>query len=86
MRASEEKFLAGIRDSQKLSEEGENQLTEIIKKFKKGFAASDGGSVVPDEHVEALDEEELEKESVQVKKEKPKDKKDSKKDSGKDKK
>jgi F-type H+-transporting ATPase subunit alpha len=85
MRASEEKFLAGIRDSQKLSEEGENQLTEIIKHFKKGFAASDGGSVVPDEHVEAMDEEELEKESVQVKKEKPKDKKESK-DSDKDKK
>lgn len=81
MRASEEKFLAGIRDSQKLSEEGENQLTEIIKKFKKGFAASDGGSVVPDEHVEAMDEEDLEKESVQVKKEKPKkETKDSKKD------
>lgn len=93
MRASEEKFLAGIRDSQKLSEEGENQLTEIIKHFKKGFAASDGGSVVPDEHVEPMEEEELEKESVQVKKEKPKDqkeskdsKKGSKKDSGKDKK
>lgn len=89
MRASEEKFLAGIRDSQKLSEEGENQLTEIIKHFKKGFAASDGGSVVPDEHVEPMEEEELEKESVQVKKEKPKDQKeskDSKKDSGKDKK
>ncbi|OBB94890.1 F0F1 ATP synthase subunit alpha [Mycobacterium sp. 852002-30065_SCH5024008] len=84
MRASEEKFLAGIRDSGKLSEEGENQLTEIINKFKKGFAATGGGSVVPDEHVEPLDEEDLEKESVQVKKEKPKDKKDSK--SGKDKK
>ncbi|OBF57916.1 F0F1 ATP synthase subunit alpha [Mycobacterium sp. 852002-50816_SCH5313054-b] len=81
MRASEEKFLAGIRDSQKLSEEGENQLTEIIKKFKKGFAASDGRSVVPDEHVEPMDEEDLEKESVQVKKEKPKkESKDSKKD------
>ncbi|OBF59228.1 F0F1 ATP synthase subunit alpha [Mycobacterium sp. 852002-53434_SCH5985345] len=84
MRASEEKFLAGVRDSGKLSEEGENQLTEIIKNFKKGFAATGGGSVVPDEHVEPLDEEDLEKESVQVKKEKPKDKKDSK--SGKDKK
>jgi F-type H+/Na+-transporting ATPase subunit alpha len=83
MRASEEKFLAGIRDSQKLPEEAENQLTEIINHFKKGFAASDGRSVVPDEHVEAMDEEELEKESVQVKKEKPKEKKESKKDSGK---
>ncbi len=85
MRASEEKFLAGIRDTQKLSEEGENQLTEIINNFKKGFAATGGGSVVPDEHVEPLDEEDLEKESVQVKKEKPKDKKESK-DSKKDKK
>lgn len=88
MRASEEKFLAGIRDSGKLSEEGENQLTEIINNFKKGFAATGGGSVVPDEHVEPLDEEDLEKESVQVKKDKPKDKKESKdsKASGKDKK
>ncbi len=71
MRASEEKILAGIRDSQKLPEEAENQLTEIINNFKKGFAASDGGSVVPDEHVEAMDEEDLEKESVKVKKPKP---------------
>ncbi len=86
MRASEEKFLAGIRDTQKLDEEAQDRLTEIIKKFKKGFAASDGGSVVPDEHVEAMDEEDLEKETVQVKKEKPKEKKESKKDSGKDKK
>ena len=89
MRASEEKFLAGIRDSQKLSEEGENQLTEIINNFKKGFAASGGGSVVPDEHVEAMDEEELKKESVQVKKEKPadtKESKDTKKNADKDKK
>lgn len=85
MRASEEKFLAGVRDSGKLSEEGESQLTEIINNFKKGFAATGGGSVVPDEHVEPLDEEDLEKESVQVKKEKPKDKKESK-ASGKDKK
>jgi F-type H+-transporting ATPase subunit alpha len=80
MRASEESFLTGIRDSGKLSEEGENQLTEIINNFKKGFAASDGGSVVADSHIEPLDEGDLEKESVQVKKEKPKDSKDSKKD------
>ena len=78
MRASEEKFLEGIRSSQKLGEEEEEKLSEIINHFKKGFAATGGGSVVPDEHVEALDEDELEKESVQVKKEKPKDKKESK--------
>lgn len=78
MRASEEKFLEGIRSSGKLGEEEEEKLTEIINKFKKGFAASSGESVVPDEHVEAMDEEELGKESVKVKKEKPK--KDTKKD------
>src|SRR6201998_4051641 len=78
MRASEEKFLEAIRTTQKLGEEEQDKLTEIIKHFKKGFAATGGGSVVPDEHVEAMEEEELEKESVQVKKEKPKDKKESK--------
>jgi F-type H+/Na+-transporting ATPase subunit alpha len=78
MRASEEKFLEGIRSSQKLGEEEEKKLVDIIDHFKKGFAATGGGSVVPDEHVDAMDEGDLEKESVQVKKEKPKDKKASK--------
>ncbi|OBA78685.1 F0F1 ATP synthase subunit alpha [Mycobacterium sp. 1164966.3] len=78
MRASEETLLEEIRSSGKLSEENEEKLTDIIKHFKDGFAASDGSSVVPDEHVGAMDEEELGKESVQVKKEKPKDKKKSK--------
>jgi F-type H+/Na+-transporting ATPase subunit alpha len=82
MRASEEGFLEGIRKSQKISDEEEDKLTEIINHFKKGFAASGGGSVVPDEHVEAMDEGELGKESVKVKKEKPaKESKDAKKDS-----
>ncbi|OBI13435.1 F0F1 ATP synthase subunit alpha [Mycobacterium sp. E2497] len=71
MRASEEKFLAGVRDSGKLPEEAEKQLTDIINNFKKGFAATGGGSVVPDEHVEPLDEEDLGKESVKVKKPAP---------------
>ena len=78
MRASEEKFLAAIRDTKKLDEEAQDRLTEIIAKFKKGFAASDGGSVVPDEHVQAMDQQDLAKETVHVKKEKPKEKKDKK--------
>ncbi|MGB9224047.1 F0F1 ATP synthase subunit alpha [Mycobacterium sp.] len=85
MRASEEKFLEEIRTTQKLTEENEEKLVEIINHFKKGFAATDGGSVVPDEKVEAMDPDEEGKESVRVKKEKPKDKKDSK-DAKKDKK
>ncbi|MGB9303797.1 MAG: F0F1 ATP synthase subunit alpha [Mycobacterium sp.] len=85
MRASEEKFLEEIRSSQKLSEENEEKLVEIINHFKKGFAASGGGSVVPDEKVEAMNPDDESKESVRVKKDKPKDKKESK-DAKKDKK
>jgi len=75
MRASEEKFLEGIRTSQKLGEEEEEKLVEIINHFKKGFAATGGGSVVPDEHVAAMDEEDVAKESVKVKKPPPEEKK-----------
>jgi F-type H+-transporting ATPase subunit alpha len=71
VRASDEGILSDIRESQKLSEETENKLTDAIKDFKKGFAATGGGSVVPDEHVEALDESEVAKESVQVHKPAP---------------
>ncbi|KAA8965652.1 F0F1 ATP synthase subunit alpha [Mycobacterium sp.] len=75
VRAAEPELLTQIRESQKLSEEVSDKLTEVINQFKKGFAATGGGSVVPDEHVDALDEEKLAKESVQVRKPAPKKKK-----------
>src|SRR5580693_8206786 len=71
IRASEEKILAGIRETLKLSDEAADALTEVINNFKKGFAATGGGSVVPDEHANPLDEEKLGKESVKVKKSAP---------------
>ena len=71
LRGSDNGILSDIRESQKLSEETEKKLTDAIKDFKKGFAATGGGSVVPDEHVEALDEDEVAKESVQVHKPAP---------------
>jgi F-type H+-transporting ATPase subunit alpha len=71
IRASEGGILSEIRESQKLSEETENKLIDAIKEFKKGFAATGGGSVVPDEHVEALDEDQVAKEAVQVHKPAP---------------
>ncbi len=46
----------------------------MINEFKKGFATTDGSSVVPDEHVDAMDEEDVEKESVKVRKPAPKKK------------
>jgi F-type H+/Na+-transporting ATPase subunit alpha len=71
LRASEGGILSEIRKSQKLTEEMEKKLTEAVNEFKKGFAATGGGSVVPDEHVKALDEEKLAKEAVQVHKPAP---------------
>jgi F-type H+-transporting ATPase subunit alpha len=74
IRASHEEILTDIRESKKLSDETSDKLTEVINQFKKGFAASDGSSVVPDEHVDALDQENLAKEAVQVRKPAPKKK------------
>jgi F-type H+/Na+-transporting ATPase subunit alpha len=74
VQGSNEGLLNEIRDSKKLSEETEEKLAELVGDFKKGFATSDGSSVVPDAHVEAMDEEDVEKESVQVRKPAPKKK------------
>ncbi len=71
LRGGKDGILSGIKESQKLGEEAEKKLVDAIKDFKKGFAATGGGSVVPDEHVEALDEDEVEKEAVQVHKPAP---------------
>jgi F-type H+-transporting ATPase subunit alpha len=74
LRASDDGILKEIRESQKLSDELDEKLTGAINQFKKGFAASDGSSVVPDEHVDPLADEDLEKESVKVRKPAPKKK------------
>ncbi|MBS9535389.1 F0F1 ATP synthase subunit alpha [Mycobacterium sp. M1] len=71
LKASQADILSGIRESKKLSEEAEQKLIDVIGQFKKGFAASDGSSVVPEEHVAALDEDKLGKEAVQVRKPAP---------------
>ena len=68
-------ILKEIRESKKLSEETEDKLVAIVAEFKKGFATTDGSSVVPDAHVGAMDEADVEKESVQVRKPAPKKKK-----------
>src|SRR3984893_7053961 len=75
VRASEGDILKQIRETGKLGEDLSEKLVEVINQFKKGFAASDGSSVVPDEHVDALNEEDLEKESVKVRKPAPKENK-----------
>ncbi|MCV7175475.1 F0F1 ATP synthase subunit alpha [Mycolicibacterium sphagni] len=73
VKASHGDILTGIKESKKLSEEAEENLVSVINDFKKGFAATDGSSVVVgDEETEALDPEDLEKESVKVRKPAPK--------------
>ena len=52
----------------------EEKLAGVVNEFKKGFATTDGSSVVRDEHVDAMDEEDIEKESVKVRKPAPKKK------------
>jgi F-type H+-transporting ATPase subunit alpha len=73
MKASHEDFLTDIRESKKLPEEAEEKLTGLVNDFKKGFAATDGSSVsVNEAETDAMDEEDVEKESVKVRKPAPK--------------
>jgi F-type H+/Na+-transporting ATPase subunit alpha len=74
VRASEGDILEQIRESGKLGDELSDKLVEAINQFKKGFAGTGGVSVVPDEHVDALDEGDLGKEAVKVRKPAPKKK------------
>jgi len=67
-------ILSDIKTSQKLSEETEESLNRAIAEFKRGFATSDGSSVIPEENVKPMDEADLEKETVKVRKSAPKKK------------
>ncbi len=73
VKASHADILKGIKETKKLSEEAEEKLVSVINEFKKGFSATDGSSVVVNEaDADALDPEDLEKESVKVRKPAPK--------------
>ncbi|MBV8346330.1 MAG: F0F1 ATP synthase subunit alpha [Mycolicibacterium sp.] len=73
LRGSQEEILKEIRESKQLSDETSDKLTDAINHFKKSFAASDGSSVVPGEQVEAMDESDVQQESVKVRKPPPKE-------------
>ncbi|MGQ0572954.1 MAG: F0F1 ATP synthase subunit alpha [Pseudonocardia sp.] len=73
IRRNHEGVLAEIRDTGKLTDENTERLVGIVDEFKKGFTATDGSSVVPKERAaEALDEDEVDRESVKVNKPAPK--------------
>jgi F-type H+-transporting ATPase subunit alpha len=73
LKASHDDVFKDIRESKKFPEEAQDKLTELVNDFKKGFAATDGSSVAVNEaDAEAMDEEDVEKESVKVRKPAPK--------------
>ena len=72
LKASRAGIFNDIKETLKLTEGTEEQLVAAVADFKKGFATTDGSSVIPNAHVEALAEDEVEKESVQVRKPAPK--------------
>jgi F-type H+-transporting ATPase subunit alpha len=74
LKAAHSGILTEIRDTQKLSEDNDVKLVEAVADFKRGFATTDGSSVVPNAHVAAMDEADVEKEAVQVRKPAPKKK------------
>ena len=74
LQASRPGIFDDIKNTLKLNEETEKQLVAAVADFKKGFSTTDGSSVIPDEHVDALAEEDEQKESVQVNKPAPKKK------------
>ena len=64
--------LAEIRDTGKLADETIDRLKALVDEFKLQFTTSDGSSVVPAEaQAEALDEDEVDRESVKVNKPAP---------------
>ncbi|MBW0114398.1 F0F1 ATP synthase subunit alpha [Pseudonocardia abyssalis] len=72
VRRNEEGILAEIRDVKKMSDELSDRIVSAVKSFKENFTATDGSSVVPKEkEAEALDEDEVDRESVKVTKKKP---------------
>jgi F-type H+-transporting ATPase subunit alpha len=73
VRASHGDILKEIRETKQFPEETAKKLTEVVNEFKKGFAATDGSSVaVKEAETEPLDPDDLEKESVKVRKPPPK--------------
>ncbi|HYO04871.1 MAG TPA: F0F1 ATP synthase subunit alpha [Mycobacterium sp.] len=75
VKASHDAVFKGIRESKKLPEDAEEALVKIVNDFKKGFAATDGSSVVVNEaETDAMDPEDVDKESVKVRKPAPKKK------------
>jgi F-type H+/Na+-transporting ATPase subunit alpha len=72
VKAGHDDILKEIRETKKLSDHTRDKLVDVINEFKKSFSATDGSSVVVKEEAEALDPDDVAKESVKVRKPAPK--------------
>jgi F-type H+/Na+-transporting ATPase subunit alpha len=72
VRRNHDGIFGEIRDTGKLSDELADRIAEVVKGFKQEFTATDGSSVVPKEAAaEALDEDEVDRDTVKVNKPAP---------------
>jgi F-type H+-transporting ATPase subunit alpha len=71
VRHNEEGLLAEIRDTKDLSDDASERLVNAINAVKEQFTASDGSSVVNEAQAEAMDAEDVEHESVKVRRAAP---------------
>ncbi len=72
VKASHPEILTDIRTTKKLSDETEAALVAAIDQFKKGFATTEGHPVIPvDEEVAPMEDRDLRKASVKVRKSAP---------------
>jgi F-type H+-transporting ATPase subunit alpha len=73
MRGSHGDSLKQIRETKKFPEDAQEAVEKIVNEFKQGFSATDGSSVVVNEsETAAMDPDDVEKESVKVRKPAPK--------------
>jgi F-type H+-transporting ATPase subunit alpha len=68
VRRNEDGAFAEIRDTGKLSDENVERLERVVKEFKRGFTTSSGESLVNEAPVDAMDEEDVDRETVKVRK------------------
>jgi F-type H+/Na+-transporting ATPase subunit alpha len=68
VRRNEDGAFAEIRDTGKLSDENVERLEGVVKDFKRGFTTSSGESLVNEAPVDAMNEEDVDQETVKVRK------------------
>jgi F-type H+-transporting ATPase subunit alpha len=68
VRRHEDGAFAEIRDTGKLSDENVERLDRVVKDFKRGFTTSSGESLVNEAPVDAMDEGDVDQETVKVRK------------------